>query len=178
MTDDNDDADFSRQLGERLRTLRVRRRLTLKEVEDQSGGVLPEAAVGSYERGTRTPPLRRTMQLADFYGVPVEAILHGLPDTHAQPSEPDEGSVVIYLASLRGAPAEAEHLVRFVNTIQRIRRDYGTDRISLRQTDIVALSAVYSVEPGQFRAKLTRWGVTNTSPRVGSVNGERDNTVR
>lgn len=58
-----------RALANRLREVRHARGLSLKQVEDKSGGNFTAVALGTWERGDRLPPLPRIAALADFYGL-------------------------------------------------------------------------------------------------------------
>ncbi len=66
-------------VGERLRSARKRRRMTLGDVEAASGGEFRISVLGAYERGTRGLAVHRLVRLAEIYGVsPAEL----LPDDH------------------------------------------------------------------------------------------------
>lgn len=64
---------FRRGVGSRLRQLRLDARASQ---EDVGGfvGVSPRA-ICNYEKGRREPPLSTAQRLADFFGVPVDALL-------------------------------------------------------------------------------------------------------
>ncbi|SDU63337.1 transcriptional regulator [Jiangella alkaliphila] len=160
MSDDqaNSDATFSKRIGARLRALRERRRLTLQEVERRTGGSIRYTVLGSYERGERTPGIRRILELAELYEEPIEELLRGL---HGQPRQRtlDTGRAVLHLERLRSAPREAEALTRFVDGLQRIRGDYGTVILTIRSADIVTMSAVYGTDPQDLRQRIVDWGV-------------------
>ena len=66
---------FSREVGQRLRAVRRQRRLSLDDVERQSGGRWSASAIGAYERGFRNLSLPRLRELAEFYSVPMATLL-------------------------------------------------------------------------------------------------------
>lgn len=70
-------SEYERALGERLRAARERRRLSLREVEEKSGGRWTAATVGTYERAERSVTVAKLAALAEFYGVPVSSLLPG-----------------------------------------------------------------------------------------------------
>ena len=76
---DNDDYEgpsvYSVLVGERLRTIRKQKRLSLHEVESQSDQEFKASVLGAYERGERALSLPRLDRLAQFYRVPVEQLL-------------------------------------------------------------------------------------------------------
>ena len=56
-------------VGERLRAVRKRRRMTLAQVEEASGGEFRTSGLGAYERGERGVAVSRLLRLAQLYGV-------------------------------------------------------------------------------------------------------------
>jgi transcriptional regulator with XRE-family HTH domain len=71
------DKEIARHIGDQLRAVRLRRGLSLHQVEEKSAGVWRAIVVGSYERGDRNPSAVRLVALAGWYGVPVESLLPG-----------------------------------------------------------------------------------------------------
>ena len=70
---------MSLTIQERIKDLRVERRLTLKELEEQTG--LSSSALGSYEADdTKDISHYALIRLAKFYGVTVDYLL-GLTET-------------------------------------------------------------------------------------------------
>ena len=68
---------FSRQLGCKLRVARLNRGLSLTQVEETSGGRWTKASLGDYESGRRRMRAETFVELAAFYGVPLDALLPG-----------------------------------------------------------------------------------------------------
>ncbi len=62
-------------VGEQLRAVRKRRRMTLTQVEETSGGEFRTSVLGAYERGERGLAVHRLLRLAEFYGVPPAELL-------------------------------------------------------------------------------------------------------
>src|SRR5215210_3242917 len=69
------EATFSSEVGQRLRSVRRIRGLSLDDVERESGGRWSASAVGAYERGFRNLSLPRLRDLARFYDVPMGVLL-------------------------------------------------------------------------------------------------------
>lgn len=67
--------DHEREIGARLRAARQQQRLSLRDVEEKSGGRWKAVVVGSYERGERAVTAARLCLLAAFYGIPVERLI-------------------------------------------------------------------------------------------------------
>ena len=66
---------YSVQVGERLRSIRKQKRLSLHDVEAQSDQEFKASVLGAYERGERALSLPRLDRLAQFYRVPVDQLL-------------------------------------------------------------------------------------------------------
>ncbi len=74
-------------VGERLRSARKRRRMTLGDVEAASGGEFRISVLGAYERGARGVAVHRLLRLAEIYGVLPADLL-----PHESPGSPDDRS--------------------------------------------------------------------------------------
>ena len=66
------DANYTRQVGLRLRGVRRSQRLSLHDVEVSSEKEFKASVLGAYERGERAISVPRLQRLARFYGVPVD----------------------------------------------------------------------------------------------------------
>ncbi len=64
-------------VGERLRAVRKRQRMTLAQVEEASRGEFRTSVLGAYERGERGLAVHRLLRLAELYGVPPAELLPG-----------------------------------------------------------------------------------------------------
>lgn len=72
-----DDRNFLRQLGVRLRELRVDRKLTQEELAGKCG--LHRTFIGSVERGERNVSILNLRLIARKLRVPLSELLDGLP---------------------------------------------------------------------------------------------------
>ena len=91
FSEEQDDAGYSVQVGERLRAIRKQKRLSLHDVEAQSEQEFKASVLGAYERGERALSLPRLDRLAQFYRVPVDQLL---PRRADDPSAADDGTGV------------------------------------------------------------------------------------
>ena len=156
-------SDYARSLGLRLRAIRTQQGLSLHGVEERSQGRWKAVVVGSYERGDRAVTVQRLAELADFYGVPVSALL---PDAGASTVVETPPRLVIDLERLSSVPAErAGPLARYAATIQSQRGDYNGKVLSIRQDDLRTLAVIYDETPSQLTEQLITWGVLNPEAR-------------
>lgn len=156
-------SDYARALGARLRAIRTQQGLSLHGVEEKSEGRWKAVVVGSYERGDRAVTVQRLAELADFYGVPVQALL---PDAAPTGSSEPPPKLVLDLERLQAVPAEkAGPLARYAATIQGQRGDYNGKVLSIRTDDLRTLAVIYDVPPAVLAEQLIAWGVLNADAR-------------
>ncbi|MBC7638616.1 MAG: transcriptional regulator [Rhodoferax sp.] len=164
-------SDYARSLGLRLRAIRTQQGLSLHGVEERSQGRWKAVVVGSYERGDRAVTVQRLAELADFYGVPVSALL---PDAGASTVVEAPPRLVIDLERLSSVPAErAGPLARYAATIQSQRGDYNGKVLSIRQDDLRTLAVIYDLPPAALAEELISWGVLDPEARR-SIDGPTD----
>jgi len=155
--------DYARSLGARLRAIRTQQGLSLHGVEERSQGRWKAVVVGSYERGDRAVTVQRLAELADFYGVPVSALL---PDAGTGSVVEAPPRLVIDLERLGSVPAErAGPLARYASTIQSQRGDYNGKVLSIRQDDLRTLAVIYDMPPALLAEELIGWGVLDPDAR-------------
>jgi len=156
-------SDYSRALGSRLRAIRTQQGLSLHGVEEKSEGRWKAVVVGSYERGDRAVTVQRLAELADFYGVPVSALL---PEGAPQGSSEPPPRLVLDLERLQEVPAEkAGPLDRYAKTIQSQRGDYNGRVLSIRADDLRTLAVIYDVPATTLCDEFIAWGVLNADAR-------------
>jgi transcriptional regulator with XRE-family HTH domain len=154
-----DDGEYARALGSRLRAVRSQQRLSLHGVERKSEGKWKAVVVGSYERGDRAVSVARLAELAEFYGVPISELLPTEEGANGGRGD-SSGKIVLDLQKLQNVPAnEAAPLVRYAQSIQRQRGDYGNKVLSIRGEDLRALALMFDTSLDQLTEKLVNWGV-------------------
>src|SRR3954470_16774316 len=67
--------NYAQRVGERRRSVRKQRRLSLQAVEASSQLEFKASVLGAYERGERAISVPRLQRLASFYEVPVDELL-------------------------------------------------------------------------------------------------------
>jgi transcriptional regulator with XRE-family HTH domain len=155
-----DDREYARALGTRLRAVRSQQRLSLHGVERKSGGKWKAVVVGSYERGDRAVSVARLAELAEFYGVPISELLPTEEGVATGSRADTSGKIVLDLQKLQNVPAEdAAPLVRYAQSIQRQRGDYGNKVLSIRGEDLRALALMFDTSLDRLTEKLVGWGV-------------------
>lgn len=157
MFDEDSPSGYSQQVGERLRAIRKQKRLSLQEVESQSGQEFKASVLGAYERGERALSVPRLDRLAQFYNVPIEQLLPR-EVTGAETAAMESGTAtklaidVSRLVQLSGSPFEM--LARYLRLIQVQRQDFNGRVITVRANDTRAIAAMLDVPVDQLADRL------------------------
>lgn len=152
---------FSREVGHRLRAVRRQRRLSLDDVERQSGGRWSASAIGAYERGFRNLSLPRLRELAEFFAVPMATLL-GEIDLRDEPGRGGGNTKVVLDLGRLEQLEEAAPLVRYARSIVLERGDWNGRVLSIRKDDVRALGSMLHLDDTSLLEQLDRWGVLVT----------------
>ena len=149
-----DEPSFSVEVGQRLRSVRRIRGLSLDDVERESKGRWSASAVGAYERGFRNLTLPRLRDLASFYDVPM-AVLLG--EEELAGGGRTQGRLVLDLVALQNIP-EAEAVLRYLRSIILERGDYNGRVLTVRRDDLRAICSLLRTDESTTLEKLASWG--------------------
>jgi transcriptional regulator with XRE-family HTH domain len=155
--------EHGRELGARLRRVRVQQQLSLQQAAAASGGAVTPSLLSAYERGERRVTVHRLQQLADLYHVGVDELLPNMP--RVVDVRPADDKVRLDLDALRASDDEfGRAALRFGETILRRRHDLNGRVVTLRATDLDALAAAQGVSAERLLEHLGRSGLVD---RVG-----------
>ena len=157
-----DDAGYSVLVGERLRSIRKQKRLSLHDVEAQSSQEFKASVLGAYERGERAISVPRLQRLARFYKVPVDQLLPGDEDeVEDVPARREaDGGAKIDLTRLEGLNgAESEMLSRYLRMIQVQRQDFNGRVLTIRRDDMRAIACILGVTEDAADRRLEEMGL-------------------
>ena len=147
--------EYSVRVGERLRTIRLQRGMSLQDVHRTTGGEFKAAVLGAYERGERSLSLPRLKRLAGYYEVPVCQLLPE-EDTY-EVLQVSEGGVTIDLRRVETLDdATANVVERFLQRIQIRRQDFNGRVLTIRASDVALLSMMLDVPDADLVDKLRR----------------------
>lgn len=156
VADDEEQAEYGRKVGERLRAIRRQKRLSLQDVERASDHEFKASVLGAYERGERSLSVPRLQRLAEFYEVPVEQLLPGglaLPTTR-RADESSHISIDLRRAQALVGP-EGEMLKRYLAAIQVKRQDFNGRVLTIRADDLQALACLFGVPVERVHQRMT-----------------------
>lgn len=135
------------EINQKLREIRHSQSLSLADVESLSKGLIKAVVLGSYERGARSLSIKRALQLAALYQVPISEIL----GSQARACGPTDSKTILDLRLInKRSQQESRHelsryryLMAFLQQILRMRQDWNGEVISLRKSDIATLALLF-----------------------------------
>jgi transcriptional regulator with XRE-family HTH domain len=150
-------------VGERLRSIRRQKGLSLHDVEARSGMEFKASVLGAYERGERAISVPRLLRLAEIYQVPGDQLLPRTSDVEVDPTHRDdtfEEGFTIDLERLRDLDdPEASVLSRYAETIQLQRQDFNGRLLTIRRDDLRVLAAVLGRRAEDLGRRLDELGL-------------------
>lgn len=179
MTADESQSEYptySKRLGERLRAIRRQQGLSLHDVEARSGQEFKASVLGAYERSERSISVPRLHRLAALYQVPIHQLLPRIPgevilDLDAEAGAElrarddaggvaaDDGVTIDLLRLQTLDDQESELVARYARMIQLQRQDFNGRVLSIRGSDIRALSYLLELSPDAMHRRLNEMGV-------------------
>jgi transcriptional regulator with XRE-family HTH domain len=166
---------YGRRVGERLRSIRRQKRLSLQDVEANSAQEFKASVLGAYERGERAISVPRLQRLARFYNVPVDQLLPpdegpdfdgadviDLTDRRAERPVEKLAIDLTRLDEIRGP--DAEMLGRYLAMIQVQRQDFNGRVLTVRADDVRAIACILDVEADQASRRLEDLGLRLPRP--------------
>ena len=150
--------DYNERVGERLRSIRQQRGMSLQDVHKATDGEFKAAVLGAYERGERSLSLPRLRRLAACYGVPINQLLPE-EDTYEITSSLATG-VTIDLNKVDDMDdAVATVIARFLQRIQVQRQDFNGKVLTIRSNDLRTLAMLLDQSESGFAERLTDLGM-------------------
>jgi len=153
MSKNAETLDRAEELGRTLRSIRVKRKWSLKDFERASGEKIKDVVLGSYERGTRSISVANLQIIADTYQIPISALFgenQGFNNTLVQ------GRVIIDLRKIRDTLSSSTSVTlplldQFTKTIISLRSDWNGEVLSLRSSDVAFLSMISANNEGELK---------------------------
>jgi transcriptional regulator with XRE-family HTH domain len=157
LHDDTEESGYAAQLGERMRSIRKQKKLSLADVEAQTNQEFKASVMGAYERGERMVSVQRLERLARYYGVTVDQLLPQDPKRIAGDGRQSAAPVklridVAKLSTRQGA--QYQMLERLLRMIQVQRQDFNGKVITVRENDIRAIAVILDVPVENVATKL------------------------
>lgn len=162
----DNDADYTRQVGLRLRGVRRSQRQSLHDVEISSTKEFKASVLGAYERGERAISVPRLQRLARFYGVPVDQLLPPIglmplgSETHTDGDgrSPLRGITIDLIALEAMSSQEASLLTRYVSSIRSQRSNPAGSPMTIRRDDLNTLAALLDSDAESLQVRMAAFG--------------------
>jgi transcriptional regulator with XRE-family HTH domain len=138
--------ELDRSLGASIRSVRVERGLTLREVAARTHGALRPSSIGSYERAERSLSVHSLVVLAEALGEAPESLLSAALAL----TEPTRSSVTIDLNLLPDVDV-GKQVAAFAHTIRARRGDYVSRVVTLRAGDVEVIATRAGTAPTSVR---------------------------
>lgn len=165
MEQDQDDSNYSKMVGLRLRAVRRQKRLSLHDVETDSGKEFKASVLGAYERGERAISVPRLQRLSAFYGVAVDQLLPPLfvesaeTDPHLVDRRGQIRGITIDLRKLDElSTTEAALLSRYVGMIKSQRFGFRGSELTMRREDLNALAVLLEADVETVKDRIAYLG--------------------
>jgi len=159
---------YGRKVGERLRSIRRQKGLSLQEAEEASEQEFKASVLGAYERGERAISVPRLQRLARFYNVPVDQLLPRDRDVEDDVLDltvaiPDRRKIVIDLTRLDALTGvAAEMLTRYLTMIQVQRQDFNGRVLTIRRDDLRTIACILDTSEEGAVKRLDELGLSYT----------------
>jgi transcriptional regulator with XRE-family HTH domain len=166
---DNDEVGsaYARLVGERLRSIRLQKNMSLGDVEQKSNQEFKASVLGAYERGERAVSVSRLERLARVYDVGVEQLLPRDPQRVEPGTAAPQGKLRIDVAKLSQMQGpQFSMLEKFLRMIQIQRQDFNGKVITVRAHDIRAIAVMLDVSVDEVPARLTSLGLVFVPPQA------------
>ncbi|MGI9667248.1 MAG: helix-turn-helix domain-containing protein [Acidimicrobiia bacterium] len=152
--------DYNERVGERLRSIRQQRGMSLQDVHRATDGEFKAAVLGAYERGERSLSLPRLRRLAVCYDVPMNQLLPEEDTVEIAESSP--GALTIDLTKVDSLdPAAGLVVDRFLQKIQVQRQDFNGKMLTIRGSDLAMLAMMLDVADAELVEGLQRTSGAN-----------------
>lgn len=144
------------EIAAAMKSVRRAKGMTLRDVEAKSGGTWKAVVIGSYERCDRALSIKKAINLANFYQVPLNELL-GLTSESKAPSREKITLDIRAASHLTPMDAQMEILRKFATLICARRDDWNGEVLSIRSTDLATVSILLNLdEPSTYNWLFSR----------------------
>jgi len=139
----------------RIRAIRISKGLSLTDVEKASARRIRAVVLGSYERGDRALSVKKAIDIAEFYGVPLTYLLEQpvAAEGVIRPPVIDLRRIRTIMAdtqAMDSIPSELRTIFTFISGIVALRNDWNGEVLSMRTSDISLLAMTLGKSSGEI----------------------------
>jgi len=151
------------EIAAAMKSVRRGKGMTLRDVETKSGGQWKAVVIGSYERCDRALSIKKAINLANFYQVPLNELL-GLGSPSKLPS-PEKITLDIRATSnTNSSELDLQSLRNFATLICAKRQDWNGEVLSIRTSDLTTIGLLLNMDEATTYSWLSTRGMLLVKP--------------
>jgi transcriptional regulator with XRE-family HTH domain len=151
------------EIAASMKSVRRRKGMTLRDVEAKSEGIWKAVVIGSYERCDRALSIKKAINLANFYQVPLNELL-GLNAESKVPSQEKITLDIRATTKTLSVNADITILRNFATFICAKRQDWNGEVLSIRSTDLSTLGILLNLDDATTYSWLSSNGLILLKP--------------
>jgi transcriptional regulator with XRE-family HTH domain len=146
-----------------MKSVRRGKGMTLRDVETKSGGVWKAVVIGSYERCDRALSIKKAINLANFYQVPLNELL-GLGSQSKIPSREKITLDIRATSNSDSQENDVKSLRNFATLICAKRQDWNGEVLSIRTSDLTTIGLLLNMDETTTYSWLSSRGMLLLKP--------------
>ncbi|MSV76174.1 MAG: helix-turn-helix domain-containing protein [Actinobacteria bacterium] len=146
-----------------MKSVRRSKGMTLRDVEAKSGGIWKAVVIGSYERCDRALSIKKAINLANFYQVPLNELL-GLGSESKSPSREKITLDIRATAQSISSETNIEILRNFATLLCAKRQDWNGEVLSIRTSDLTTIALLLNMDEATSYSWLSSRGLLLKKP--------------
>ena len=151
------------EIAASMKSIRRRKGMTLRDVEAKSEGIWKAVVIGSYERCDRALSIKKAINLANFYQVPLNELL-GL---NVESKVPSQEKITLDIRATTKTTSVSEEITilrNFATFICAKRQDWNGEVLSIRSTDLSTLGILLNLDDATTYSWLSSNGLILLKP--------------
>jgi transcriptional regulator with XRE-family HTH domain len=151
------------EIAAAMKSVRRGKGMTLRDVETKSGGVWKAVVIGSYERCDRALSIKKAINLANFYQVPLNELL-GLGSQSKIPSREKITLDIRATSNSDSQENDVKSLRNFATLICAKRQDWNGEVLSIRTSDLTTIGLLLNMDETTTYSWLSSRGMLLLKP--------------
>ena len=151
------------EIAAAMKLVRRGKGMTLRDVETKSGGVWKAVVIGSYERCDRALSIKKAINLANFYQVPLNELL-GLGSQSKMPSREKITLDIRATSNSDSQENDIKSLRNFATLICAKRQDWNGEVLSIRTSDLTTIGLLLNMDETTTYSWLSSRGMLLLKP--------------
>jgi transcriptional regulator with XRE-family HTH domain len=151
------------EISAAMKSVRRGKGMTLRDVETKSGGQWKAVVIGSYERCDRALSIKKAINLANFYQVPLNELL-GLSSPSKLPSREKITLDIRATSNTNSSELDLQSLRNFATLICAKRQDWNGEVLSIRTSDLTTIGLLLNMDEATTYSWLSTRGMLLVKP--------------